>query len=329
MNVKILEIGVYTGETEVDNSFYIEHFRKQGKDVSHLLNDVMKKDKRYVTRDKNSLTMGLEALLDALDKNNLKGEDLDFIIFSSSLPEVLSPPCSILLHNLVKGKEEAFCFDINVNCSGMTAALELARGYLLANEKCQRGVIVGCDYLNAICDTNNELCYGHYGDVGCAIILEKTKENSQIFCFNALTDSVICDVVGFPRKGFSELVRSNNIKKEDFYIFWKKFGTQIVIDTGVAQIKRILDENKLKIEDINAFCFSQFGYRNNKEIERILDIDPNKVIYIGDKYGYTGTSSPFIALYEGIQQGKIKRGDLVIIWTIAMGAEGVCTLLRY
>lgn len=60
-----------------------------------------------------------------------------------------------------------------------------------------------------------------------------------------------------------------------------------------------------------------------------MGISDEKSLYIGNKYGYTGTSSPFIALYEAIEKGKVKRGDYVMIWTFAAGSQGIVILLKY
>ncbi|MBE3649126.1 3-oxoacyl-[acyl-carrier-protein] synthase III C-terminal domain-containing protein, partial [Paenibacillus polymyxa] len=55
----------------------------------------------------------------------------------------------------------------------------------------------------------------------------------------------------------------------------------------------------------------------------------DQMIYVGDRYGYTGTSSPFIALYEGIGSGRIRRGDHVLFWTIGAGYQLVAMLFKY
>ncbi|QFK73313.1 hypothetical protein F7984_12755 [Pradoshia sp. D12] len=54
-----------------------------------------------------------------------------------------------------------------------------------------------------------------------------------------------------------------------------------------------------------------------------------KVIYIGDQYGYTGSSSPFLAFHEGIQDGRIKRGDYVMFWTVGAGHQFIAMLWKY
>ena len=60
-----------------------------------------------------------------------------------------------------------------------------------------------------------------------------------------------------------------------------------------------------------------------------LNISESNSLYIGDAYGYTGTSSPFIVLYEAIKNNKVKRGDYIMFWTIAAGTSHIALLLKY
>ncbi|MFJ8246265.1 3-oxoacyl-[acyl-carrier-protein] synthase III C-terminal domain-containing protein [Peribacillus asahii] len=85
----------------------------------------------------------------------------------------------------------------------------------------------------------------------------------------------------------------------------------------------------LNIDDINSYCFSQFALSNIIKIQNHFTIPEKKVICVGDKYGYTTTSSPFISLYEGIKSGRIKRGDNILFWTIGAGHQMIALLFKY
>jgi 3-oxoacyl-[acyl-carrier-protein] synthase-3 len=98
---------------------------------------------------------------------------------------------------------------------------------------------------------------------------------------------------------------------------------------GATNIKKILNENNLTVDDIKMFCFSQYAYASIEEFREVLGIDESKSIFIGNEYGYTGTSSPFIALYESLKKGLIKRDDYVMFWTVGAGSENISLLLKY
>lgn len=88
-------------------------------------------------------------------------------------------------------------------------------------------------------------------------------------------------------------------------------------------------EYTYEVDDIKAFCFSQYALPLIKNCSKELNIPLHKFIYIGDKYGYTGTSSPFIALYEAVKKGDVKRGDLVDLWTVGTNWTTCHILLKY
>lgn len=64
-------------------------------------------------------------------------------------------------------------------------------------------------------------------------------------------------------------------------------------------------------------------------IQEEIGFSNDQMIFVGDQFGYPGTSSPFLALHEGIQTEKIKRGDHVLFWTIGTGYEFITMLYKY
>jgi len=326
-NIKIRDIEVYHGSKVVDNSFYIDHFKKQGKDITHFLEDVAGRKKRYLIDEKseNSLTMAKEACKRVLEKSKLEGKDIDMIIFSSVLPQYVSPPCSIIIHNTINGKMDCFCQDINLNCAGMTYSLDLIYRYMSANNKINKVMLVGSDYLNFQISPNDTSCYGQFGDASCAVILERTDEDCGLIDSKVTVHSNgISDIV-FPKCGFTNIFEG---KKEDFLAYWNVEECPW-LDTAITNMSNLLSENNLTVDDISMFCLSQYTYKNINYLREKLGIPKKNSIYIGDIYGYTGTTSPFIALYSAIENGQVNRGDYVMLWTVGAGYFHVAVLLKY
>lgn len=328
VKVKIRDMAVSHGTKVVDNEVYIEHFRKRGKEVEHFLRDVIGREKRYLfdNENGNTLTLSLEAVQNLLDKTGLNGEDMDMIILSSQLPEYTAPPTSIKIHNAIGGKRECICYDVNSNCCGMALAFEQAAKYMALSPHVKRALLVGCDYINMTVPEEEENLYGHYGDAACAVILEQTEEDCGIVDSVCTVKSEGVDVALFPGCGFSNLLSAQ--KKEDILI---KFTppTEDVAESAGEAISTLLGRNGFTREDIRMFCFSQYALINIKKIREAFGIDEAHSLYIGDEYGYTGTSSPFITLYEGVKRGLIKRGDYIIIWTIGCGSQNIGVLCKY
>lgn len=326
--VKLKEIEIYHGKNVVTNDGYVQHFKERGKDTEHFLRDIVGRDKRFLIdkSSENSLTMAIEASKNVLEKANMEGSELDMIIFSSQLPEYVAPASSIIIHNAVSGKSECICYDMNVNCAGMTITIENTAKYISVSPNIKKALIVGCDYINLTVNPENELCYGLFGDASCAVILEKTDEDCGLVASKFSVNSVEHDNIRFPGCGFSNLF---NVKdKTELLTRWKPFECPW-IDTAVVNMNAVIDECGLVIDDISMFCLSQFVYKNVQAIREKMELDENKSIYIGDKYGYTGTTSPFLVLYEAINNGLVKRGDYVMFWTVGAGTENITMLFKY
>lgn len=88
----------------------------------------------------------------------------------------------------------------------------------------------------------------------------------------------------------------------------------------------VLKKHKLTIADVDWYCGSQFTISFFEGIRDYIGIPKEKGIYIGDKYGYTGTSSPFFAYTQGVIDGKIKKNDLVFFTTVGVG-HTICSML--
>ena len=139
VNVKIREVAVYHPDKVQNNDFYIDHFQKQGKDITNLL-DALGRENRYIDKTETTLSMAIEASKNVLAKSDLNGNDMDMIVFVSGTPEYLWPPNAVAIHHALNGKEEAIVYDMNVACVGMVVAVEQISRNMLANPHIQRAL---------------------------------------------------------------------------------------------------------------------------------------------------------------------------------------------
>lgn len=325
-NIQLKSIGLYHPENKVSNEVYIEHFKERGRDVTHFL-EIMGKKERFIidNASENSLTMGIQASLKALDSANMKGSEVDMIVFSSQVPEYLTPTNSSLVHQAIEGAGHAIVMDSNANCSGMVLAVEQTSRYMMANPHINTALVVGSDHLSFIANPEQEITHGMFGDASCAVILEKTEEERGFIDGMHHTYTGCIDKIHYPVDGTNKSTGKDSARFIDFQNFDASFGMPITFNL----IENILERNNLQIDDINAFCLSQFAYGDTQKIQERFDIPFEKIIYVGDKFGYTGTTSPFVALHEGIKEGRIKRGDTILFWTVGAGHHFVAMLFKY
>lgn len=325
--VTIRDIAIYHPSKSVHNDYYLEHFKSKGRDSSNFIENILGRDVRFVidNDDENSLTMAFEASKSVLKKASLSGKDLDMIFYSSQTPEYLTTTNAIKLHHMLDAHQHTMILDTNANCAGMLVAIDQASRYMLSNPHVKRALVVGSDYNTLISNPDEEITYANFGDAACAVILEKTNEQVGFLDSIYFTDSVTYNNTNFPRSGLSNMVKNQGEQS----IIWLPFDGSIAMPPTYEMFETMLSRNHLSIKDIDAFCLSQFSIANINTIREHYQLEEDKFMYIGDQFGYTGTSSPLLAFYDGIEKGRIKRGDKVLFWTIGGGYQLVALLWQY
>ena len=326
-NIKIKSVEVYHPEKVVHNEYYLEHFKKQDKDISNFL-EIMGREKRYLieNNEENTQTMAIEAVQRVLKKSGLAGHEIDMIIFSTQVPETTVPTNAMFIHHAINSRKDAIIYDINANCAGMTIAVEQASRYMLSSPHVNTALVVGSDNFSLISDPTDAMTFANFGDGAAAVVLEKTEENTGFIDAMTEVDSSNRKNILYPANGLAQGLKGDGTTD---YMLWLPFDGSMSIPATCEMFEKLLERNQLTIEDVNSFCFSQFAHVNILKIQKYFNIPDEKIVYVGDRYGYTGTSSPFIALYEGIESGKIRRGDIIMFWTIGGGHEFISMLYRY
>ncbi|WP_438495043.1 ketoacyl-ACP synthase III [Paenibacillus sp. IHBB 3054] len=328
-NIRIRNAAYYHPQHIVGNDYYLDHFAQMGKDIKRFL-EVMGRKNRYIIKDENenSLTMGLKAAQKVLEDAGLQSEDLDMIVFASQTPEYTYPTNALLLHNKLQCKHRTITLDSNANCAGMVAAVEQASRYMQSNPSIRYALITGSDYSSVNCNTDDEITYPNFGDAAAAVILERSSEAGGFTDSLYYTDSEGCENIMFPACGLSNIYRED-ITAEQIRIRWTPFDGTVCVDAAIADIKELLSRNGLTTDDISAFCLSQFSLKNIELIQEGLGLSEEKFIYVGDEFGYTATSSPFIAFQRGVEDGRIKRGDYIFFWSVGAGWQIPTMLFQY
>lgn len=332
MNIRIKEIGYYHPKNKVSNQYFLDFYDKQDVDIRGLLEASGKKD-RYISTNpnENALTMAIEAANTVLKKSNLIGEDLDLIIFVSDTPEYLAPSNASKIHYALKGKNTAGILDINCNCVGMLTALEQASKIMKHDKNINKVLIVGAQQLQRYARKDEPIVYAIFGDSSCALILEKTNDENSDFVDNLyFTNSKMHDNVHFPAEGVSSSLPTDEIQSRDYrVIHWSTADADEAFKSSINSVNTILEKNNIKKEQIKKYFCSQMFKSKIDELRIGLDEPEDKFTYIGDMYGYTGATSPFLALAKAIENGEIKRGDYIVLWSIAAGITTNTILLRY
>ncbi|MBE6049197.1 MAG: hypothetical protein E7214_00670 [Clostridium sp.] len=325
-DIEITTVEMYYPENKVSVDEIIEDYKGDKEEIRSVIKNYLGKDILYKSDDEkeNSLTMAYKVVEKALKSANLKGKDIDMIVFSCTTPEYTVPPMSLLIHHKINGKKDAICFDMNVNCAGMTTAMTGIYRTMESDPYVKRTLLVGSEFSSIHMSSDNYRMRANLSDAACAVIFERSKRRCGLLDLKTYINTKGIEKFAFPACGIS------NIYKSPIEEYYTKVG-----DSGwntekvSAVVLNLLERNHLKLEDISAFCGSQLVLFNLKLLRKNLNIPKEKVLYVGDKCGYTGTCSPFTAFHDGIKAGKIKKGDFVFFWTVASGGYYIFSIIKY
>lgn len=331
-NINIISTGIYHPSNRVHNDYFINHFNEMGIEVEGLLNH-LEREYRYISNDPNEtvITMGYKASISALEEANLNIKDIDLLIFATDTPEYTSPSNAIKVLEMLGGSDIRIkmAYDTNSNCLGMITALDQASRILMTNKRFKRALVVGGILFSSVGSPNDSVSYANFGDAAAAVVLEKVEENEKRGFIDSihLAQTAECNNILMPRAGYSKVIKGEIENEDDKKWSWEPFDGNFISDVWVDLIKQIAEDNEIKAKNINHLIFSQFTIPDARLTLEKLDIDKNRTTYIGNEFGYTGTTSPIIALDRALKLGKIKKNDYVTL--SSMGSGSVVTVLLF
>ncbi|MCS4305401.1 3-oxoacyl-[acyl-carrier-protein] synthase III C-terminal domain-containing protein [Chryseobacterium sp. BIGb0232] len=316
----------YHPEYAETNEFVIKQFEQQNVSMQKIQNALGRSNRYIVTEDseETTLSMAIHAAKGVLRESNTSVLDIDMIVFVTSTSEHLIPCDAIKIHHALQGKANTLCYDINANCIGAFVALDQITKYLSISDTAQKALIICSEKLSGIVDSENPVTAFCFSDSSFAFIVEKDDSSSGLMDVLYHTDSSICNTVLFPPNGYS-CYHPNDVTLWD-----KSFDGSGSVNFALNDMNSFLERNHLSIEKIDLFLFSQFSLKNINIISDHFNLPPEKVPFYSREVGYTGSSSPFLALHQYRKNvRKLQKGENILIWTLGAGYQAGLMLWKY
>lgn len=266
---------------------------------------------RRIAKEESVLEMAREASLKALETAGVKPQDIDVIIVATLTPEKKFPSTACLLQaELGSG---GYALDISAACSGFIYALEVADG-LISSGKADKTLIVGVEKLSEIVDWTDRSTCVLFGDGAGAVVLESSEEGG-ILASRMYSDGSLWDILYADRCGY--------IKMKGRELF------KVAVRNMEEACREVLKEAGVSAEEVSLVIPHQANVRIINSLAEKLGIPKDRFYVNIDRYGNTSAASIPIALHEAIQEGKLKRGDLILMTAMGGGLTWGATLLRF
>ncbi len=329
-NINIISTGTYHPKNKVDNGYFIEHFNKLGMEVSGLLKH-LEREYRYLSDDPDEtvISMGYRASVKALQEAGIEIGDIDLLVFATDTPEYTSPANAVKVLDMFGGAKIKMAYDTNTNCLGMVTAIDQASRILMTNKRFKRALVVGGILFSSVSNQYDIVSYSNFGDAAAAVVLEKVEEEERRGFIDSvhLAQTSESNYILMPKVGFSKLIRDGIENEEDKKWSWEPFDGSFISDAWVDLIHELTEDNDMAPSDIDHLIFSQFTIPDARLALEKLGLEEDRTTYIGNEYGYTGTTSPILALDRAIKSERVKKGDYVTL--ASMGSGSLISVLLF
>lgn len=330
-NINLISTGVYHPKNKVDNQYFINHFNSLGMEVSGLLKH-LERESRFLSDvpDETVITMGYEASIRALKEADIDIQDIDLLVFATDTPEYTSPTNAVKVLDMFGGVKIQMAYDTNTNCLGMLTAIDQASRIMMTNKRFKKALVIGSILFSSVSSKNDIISYSNFGDAAAAVVLEKSIEDEKRGFLDSVHVSQTSESknILMPKIGFSKVIRDGIENEEDNKWSWEPFDGSFISDAWVELINELTDDNGLKPSDINHLIFSQFTLPDTRLTLEKLGLDESRTTYVGNEYGYTGTTSPILALDRALKTKKINSGDYITLASMGSGSLISALLFR-
>ncbi|HUO20615.1 MAG TPA: beta-ketoacyl-ACP synthase III [Steroidobacteraceae bacterium] len=278
-------------------------------------------ERRHIAADgETTVDLAEFAARRALDAAGIAPADVDFIAFGTTTPDLVFPNCGVLLQARL-GCRNVPAFSVETACAGFMYALSIADKYVRAGEA-RRALVIGAETLSRITDWSDRSTAVLFADGAGAVVLTPAAEpgvlSTHLHADGTYKDLLYC--AGGVSRGFGQKLAISMAGNEVFKVAVTKLG-QAVDETLAA--------NGLDRGALDWLVPHQANIRIIQATARKLDMPMEKVIVTVQEHGNTSAASVPLALDVAVRDGRIRRGQLLLLEAFGGGFTWGSALVRY
>jgi 3-oxoacyl-[acyl-carrier-protein] synthase-3 len=265
--------------------------------------------------------LALHACRRALEAAGRKPGDIDLIIVGTSTPDMVFPSSAAILQGKL-GVRRGAAFDVQAVCSGFVYALATADALIRTGaNRC--ALVVGAEIFSRILDWNDRGTCVLFGDGAGAVVLEASQE-AGILSSHLHADGSQSEILNTPGHVCRGAVQGDpTLKMDGGAVF--KLAVRVLEDSA----REALAKNGLDVSDIDAYIPHQANVRIISHVGRKLGLAEEKCIVTVDRHANTSAASVPLALDVAVRDGRVKKGDTVLLQGVGGGFTWGSVLLKY
>jgi 3-oxoacyl-[acyl-carrier-protein] synthase III len=265
----------------------------------------------------------------ALAQRGLDPTQIEVIIVGTVTPDMFFPSTACIVQDKL-GAKGAWGFDLSAACSAFLYSIQVG-AQLIASGAQQRVLAIGSDVMSSIIDYTDRATCVIFGDGAGAAILERATDDSEGFIdFIHEVDGSGGEFLYMPGGGSLHPSSKETLEKKMHYVH--QDGQQVfkfAVRKQTELCLRLLERNGLKGSDIDVFVPHQANLRIINATAERLGLRPESVVVNIDRYGNTTAGTIPLAMNTAIEEGKLKKGSLVLVASVGAGFTVGAALMRW
>ena len=324
---KILGTGMYLPERRVSNEELFERFGREK--LEETLERIGHGARYHSAPGENAGTHAVKAGKSALENAGVAPEELDLLIVATDTPAFLSPAtASYVQHEL--GAKRAGTFDVNCACAAFVTGMDIAIKYAHSDEQYRTSLVVGTYAMSKFLDPQDAGTYPLFGDGAGAVVLRREEGPRRFLASTLIADGQYWDYMGVYGGGSAEVASPELVASGRQHVrIQKRFSPSLNQEAWPSLIRKTLAKRGLSTEDVGLFVFTQIRRFTIEEVMKSFGLPFSRTHVVMDKWGYTGSACVPMALHDALAQGKVKRGENIVLCASGGGYAMACLAMEY
>jgi len=280
-------------------------------------------DKGVATSD-----LAVEAAKKALAERGLPASDMEAFIVGTVTPDMLFPSTACLVQNKL-GASKVWGFDLSAACSAFVYALQTGAQFIATGAH-KKVMVIGADVMSSIIDYTDRSTCVIFGDGAGAVILEPADEDLGLIDFiHEIDGSGGCSLY-MPGGGSLHPSTHETVDKKMHFVHQDGGAVfKFAIRKMNEVCEKILQRNGFTVADLSLFIPHQANKRIISATAERLGLKDEQIVINIDRYGNTTAGTIPLAMDTARQEGRLKKGDLVLLASVGAGFTVGATLLRW
>ncbi len=285
------------------------------------------KERRILKGEEQGISvLGTKAVKELLEKTNTRPEEVDGVVFATTTPDHLFPSAaSIVAENT--GIKNAFCFDMEVACSGFVYGLEVCNGFIKTG-KYRKIILIAGDKMSSVTNYTDRTTCPLFGDAAGAVMIEPTEEHLGIIDAILRADGVGYAPLQLKAGGSKYPASRDTVERNEHTIYQEGKVVFKYAVSNMAQVSLdIMERNNLTLDELDWFVPHQANIRIIDAAVTRAGIAPEKVMVNIERYGNTSAGTIPLCLWEW--EKKLRKGDNIILAAFGAGFSWGSVYLKW